>query len=178
MKEINNYTNYLIYSDGKVYSKKRKKFLKQDITSSYARVTLCNEAGAKRFSVHRLVALHFIDNLENKPDINHIDSNRLNNDISNLEWCSHSENMKHCHQKNRCSNLIASNKAKELSDIKMEEKFKLLLGNRFISHTTENNRGYITFNCICCSKEVTSRSDSSSFKKGGVCLSCIRKKKI
>lgn len=49
----------------------------------------------KRFTVHRLIALTYISNLENKPDINHIDWNKSNNNKSNLEWCTKSENALH-----------------------------------------------------------------------------------
>lgn len=49
----------------------------------------------KRFTVHRLMAIHFIPNPENKPHINHIDGNKDNNSLSNLEWVTRSENLKH-----------------------------------------------------------------------------------
>jgi hypothetical protein len=48
-----------------------------------------------QFRIHRLVALHFIDNPNNKAEVNHIDSNRLNNNATNLEWTSKRENQ--CH---------------------------------------------------------------------------------
>lgn len=49
----------------------------------------------KRYLIHRLVAKAFIDNSNNLLEINHIDGNKLNNHIENLEWCTHKENMLH-----------------------------------------------------------------------------------
>jgi len=49
----------------------------------------------RRFRINRLVALHFIPNIHNKPEVNHIDWNKQNNKLSNLEWCTHKENEEH-----------------------------------------------------------------------------------
>ena len=52
---------------------------------------------AKSFSIHKLVATHFIPNPNNYKEVNHIDGNKMNNSAENLEWCSHSQNMKHAY---------------------------------------------------------------------------------
>lgn len=57
----------------------------------YCRVNVNN----KKIHIHRLVALAFIPNPENKPFVNHIDSDKTNNHYTNLEWCTNSENMLH-----------------------------------------------------------------------------------
>ena len=55
-------------------------------------VILCDSGGKKKFFVHRLVCEAFHENLENKPCVNHIDENKVNNTASNLEWCTYTEN--------------------------------------------------------------------------------------
>lgn len=75
---------------------RKGKILKQNInTWGYATVFLYKKGIGKRFAIHRLVAITFIKNNENKEEINHIDGNKLNNNILNLEWCTRRENMKH-----------------------------------------------------------------------------------
>lgn len=61
----------------------------------YMMVALYKNSKGHTRTVHRLVAQAFISNPNNLPHINHIDSNRINNHITNLEWCNHSMNMKH-----------------------------------------------------------------------------------
>jgi hypothetical protein len=88
--------NYIIHSTGKVFSVKSNKFLSQHkCNSGYYQICLCSNGKAKNVMVHRLVAIYFIPNPENKPCVNHKDGNKLNNDVLNLEWCTYRENSVH-----------------------------------------------------------------------------------
>lgn len=62
---------------------------------NYLGVGLRKNGVKKRYYIHRLVASAFIENPENKAEVNHIDGNRLNNNLSNLEWVTRSENHFH-----------------------------------------------------------------------------------
>lgn len=68
----------------------------QDIRG-YKRVTLCKDNKLKKFQIHRLVGLAFIENPENKPCINHKDENKANNNVDNLEWVTWKENTNYGH---------------------------------------------------------------------------------
>lgn len=65
--------------------------------SGYLRVAMRDSEGNKKYKkVNRLVAEAFLDNSDNKPEVNHKDGNKLNNCVDNLEWCTRKENMEHC----------------------------------------------------------------------------------
>lgn len=104
MKDVKNYEDlYSITKTGSVWSKPRDgtgghigKWLKPDIKpNGYQTVTLVKNKVKQRFLVHRLVAINYIENPCNKPCVNHIDGNKQNNSIDNLEWCTWSENEQH-----------------------------------------------------------------------------------
>lgn len=63
--------------------------------NGYYELSLRKDGKEKRFKVHRLVACAFIENPYNKPEVNHIDGNKSNNCVSNLEWTTSKENKEH-----------------------------------------------------------------------------------
>lgn len=75
----------------------KERILKPSMDRYYYMVRLRKNGESKQFKIHRLLALHFIDNPDSKPHINHIDGNKKNNSLSNLEWCTASENMQHAY---------------------------------------------------------------------------------
>lgn len=96
MKQIKGYDDYLIDFSGNIFSKKLNRYLNQTISNKgYHNVTLNQNKYKRGYKVHRLVAETYIPNPENKPQVNHIDGNKSNNHISNLEWVTGSENVKH-----------------------------------------------------------------------------------
>ena len=92
--EIQDFENYLIYDDGRVFSKKRKIVLKYGKgKGGYEYVGLCKNGKRKTIKIHRLVAIHYLDKTEGKECVDHIDGNPLNNNVSNLRWVTNEENM-------------------------------------------------------------------------------------
>ena len=85
--------NYSINEKGEIKNNITKKILSPSINkdSGYYQIDLWKNNKSRKYTLHRLVANNFIPNLENKPTVDHIDGNRLNNDISNLRWATYSE---------------------------------------------------------------------------------------
>lgn len=97
-KDVIGYEGYYQISNlGNVKGLKRNKIKSPTLNSwGYQVVSLTKpNTKLKNVLVHRLVAMAFINNLENKEQVNHIDGNKTNNCVYNLEWCNQSENMQH-----------------------------------------------------------------------------------
>ncbi len=91
------YPDYAVSKEGKVYSNYSNRFLKSSVssTSKACRVNVRNGEGIKTIEIHRLVAQSFLPNPEGYLVVNHKDGNRSNNNVSNLEWCTHEYNSIH-----------------------------------------------------------------------------------
>lgn len=97
-----NFPDYEVYIDGKIYSHHSKRFVKGFLNNKgYLLVCLHNKGKKERFYIHRLVAQSFIDNPDKLPCVNHIDCNPLNNNVDNLEWCTHQQNIQHSYKLGR-----------------------------------------------------------------------------
>lgn len=100
-RKVAGYEDYFISNIGRVFSKQKNNsaggFLKPGVSKGYKHVTLCTNGKRKIEKVHRLVAAAFIENMADKPQVNHKDGDKLNNIADNLEWCTASENGKHAY---------------------------------------------------------------------------------
>lgn len=108
-------TNYSVSDTGEIRNDTTGRLLKQQTDGGYCSCTLAINKKPKRFRVHRLVALAFIENPENKDYVNHKDGDRQNNIVSNLEWVTPSENTRHAFD----SGLVTSNRKKAVVQYNM-----------------------------------------------------------
>lgn len=113
-KNIKNYEGlYQVSNIGRIKSFKRNESIMQpnDNGKGYLQVGLSKNGKRSYFKIHRLVAEAFIPNPYSKPEVNHIDGNKQNNTVENLEWCTTKENCQH-RQKTGLGNIEAATKAK------------------------------------------------------------------
>lgn len=141
--KLKNYSNYIIRSNGEIYSLYKNITMNQVLQEriGYYRIQLKADDGNKNnLLAHRLVALAFIPNPENKPEVNHIDGNKLNNDVSNLEWATKHENMKHAHHLKLRDNNGTGNPRNLLTEKEVLDIYdKLLDGARVSDLATSYN---------------------------------------
>ena len=149
-KPIESFENYEVSTLGRVKNTTTDKILKLNSKCGYLCISLVNSSGKKAFKSHRLVALAFIPNPENKSDVNHMDKNKHNNNISNLEWNTRAENNLHgklnviiTTNKNKPINRIDKNSNELLekyNSIELAAEWCLSLG---LTKTTHNGRNAI-----------------------------------
>lgn len=98
--EIEGYPNYYVNSKGEIYSIKSKRMLKPYKDSKgYLQVDLFNNGSRKPRKVHKIVAQMFLDRGDGMECVNHIDGDKANNSVENLEWCTFKYNTRHAIEK-------------------------------------------------------------------------------
>ena len=93
-KPIDGYDNYFVSNFGNIKNSKKNKIMKlSNDNKGYKIINLSKNGKVKMFKVHRLVGIAFLENVDEKPMIDHIDNNRSNNNVKNLRWCTNQENL-------------------------------------------------------------------------------------
>ena len=120
---INNYPNYSINKDGVVLNIKKNKPVQTQLTyDGYKSLKLYNDGKSKRFTIHRLLGLHFIPLVEGKDIMDHINRNKLDNRLENLRWVNKSEN-------NSNRNAYKNSKLKERYITICKSSYRLTIRN-------------------------------------------------
>ena len=121
----------------------KEKIMKQCLEKSgYLRITLSKNNKQKKYSVHRMTAMAFIPNIENKKEVNHKNTNTLDNRVENLEWATPKENMN--------NPLTLKHLKKSKKNISEETRKKLKIVN-----TKSGNPQYKGFICVFLNGEIT-----------------------
>ena len=160
-KNIDGFPKYQVSTLGNVMNIEQNKKLNPTKKGGYYLVDLRNEGERKSYRVHRLVAGAFLENPDNKSDVNHKDKNKLNNCLLNLEWNTRKENMIHA----KTNTSIATNTNRNKIIFRIDSKTNEILEKyNSIEHagiwafengltkTSHNGRNAIG-NCIQCRSE-------------------------
>lgn len=123
-KDIKGYEGlYQVSDQGRVFNVKTQNYLKPiNSSNGYYRVHLTAKNGKRKLElIHRLVAINFIPNPDNLPQVNHKDENPANNKIDNLEWCSAKYNINYGNRLKRCAETLKKSQGyKDVLQIKID----------------------------------------------------------
>ena len=130
----------------------REKILKPRNSHEYLSVVLCKNSKSKTYTIHRLVAMHFIENPNNYPEVNHKDENKQNNRVENLEWCDRKYNCNYGTYNKRLSEKRKDYKHTKETKKRMSEKRK---GSK--------NPASRKVQCITTGKKFNTRKEASEY---------------
>lgn len=126
-KELKEDSRFEISKDGIIRNAKTKAIKSQYVSSTgYYMITISKNNKSKPYRVHRLLANNFIENPENLKEVNHIDGNKLNNNLENLEWVTHFGNMQHAFRIGLVNNNGVKNGMSKLNETNVSEIKELL----------------------------------------------------
>ena len=180
---IPNFPKYEINRRGDIRRIGKNKLLSNSIehknSTSYARVTLFIKGQRYYLRVHRLVGIVFIPNPANLPEIDHKDTNGLNNHVSNLEWVTSQENIIRAFKNNPIEKTAICSLGGKAGALVMQTKatikYKHILGHRFVKFYPGGQlipAAAITYLCTCGVKRTASVMWKELRKHNGKCPAC------
>lgn len=107
---------YQINREGKIWTSYYNKIMSPTDDNGYLRICLTKDGKRKFYRIHRLLAIQYIPNPDNLPEIDHIDRNKLNNDLSNLRWCDRTTNMNN--QERSIANMTEEQKKERIDNLR------------------------------------------------------------
>jgi len=171
-RKIEGFPNYSVSNYGEVRNDKTGRILTSTVSGvGYYDISLFDERGnKKRKTIHRLVAIAFLPNPENKQQVNHIDGNKLNNCLNNLEWATPHENNLHAYR------VLDSSKRRKEQSIRQtgihhskEWKDKIAKSNSIRVRRVEDGKEFVSMREAAESMNVKS--------SGKICCACKGKRR-
>ena len=146
-------TDYSVSTEGEVRKDTTNYILSQSSQQDYKFVGLIINGKQKRMRVHRMVALAFIDNPDNKPYVNHINGNRSDNNVENLEWVTPSENTQYAID----TGLFKSGRARAVVQYNLNGEQMATFESA--SEAARQNGGSQSKITMCCRRQRASAND-------------------
>ena len=124
-KGMDYHGRYMVSSKGRVFDTKRNILMPMYLTRGYWNIDLGSRKTKRHAPIHRLVAIAFIPNPDNLPQVNHKDENKQNNDVNNLEWCTAEYNVNYGTARERATETRRKNLTEQGFTIKPYKKKKI-----------------------------------------------------